>query len=112
MDMLSGVLSGSGFGSAIVGPYMPEGRSRVGHLAIAINIAAVRPLPEFEADMEALIAALKSAPRGDDVEEIFYPGEVEARSEARALSEGIALPIDVVAELREKGANLGLSFPG
>jgi len=111
MDMLSGVLSGSGFGASIVGPYMPEGRSGVGHLAIVINIAALRPLPEFEADMEALIVSLKSAPRGDGVDEIFYPGEVEARAEARALSEGIALPADVAMELSEKGAELGLDFP-
>ncbi|MBF9059370.1 Ldh family oxidoreductase [Rhodobacterales bacterium HKCCSP123] len=111
MDMLSGVLSGSGFGPAITGPYMPEGRSGVGHLAIAINIAAVRPLAEFEADMEALIASLKSAPRGEGVEEIFYPGEIEARSEARALAEGIALPADVVTDLTEQGAALGVRFP-
>jgi LDH2 family malate/lactate/ureidoglycolate dehydrogenase len=112
MDMLSGVLSGSAFGPGIVGPYMPEGRSGVGHLAIAIDIAAVRPLPEFEADMEALVAAIKSAPRGDGVEEIFYPGEVEARAEALARAEGIALPVDLVTELTEKGAALGVRFPG
>jgi LDH2 family malate/lactate/ureidoglycolate dehydrogenase len=112
MDMLSGVLAGSGFGSAIVGPYMPEGRSRVGHLAIAINIAAIRPLADFEADMESLIHALKSAPRGDGVEEIYYPGEVEARCEARTLSDGIALPAEVLEELRENGRGLGVVFPG
>lgn len=111
MDVLSGVLSGSGFGTAVTGPYMPEGRSGVGHLAIAVDIAACRPLAAFEADMERMIEGLKSAPRAPGVAEIFYPGEIEARNETRHLAEGIALPEATRDELGRGGAKLGVKAP-
>ena len=47
MDMLSGVLTGSGFGSEIAGPYQAERRSRAGQLMIALNIESMQPLAEF-----------------------------------------------------------------
>jgi len=111
MDVLSAVLSGSGFGAAVTGPYVPEGRSGVGHLAIAIDIAACRPLPEFEADMERMIEALKSVPRAPGVAEIFYPGEIEARNAERNRAEGIELPEATRDELKREAAVLGVAAP-
>ncbi len=111
MDVLSGVLSGSGFGQAVTGPYVAEGRSGVGHLAIAIDIAACRPLAAFEADMEQMIETLKSAPRAPGVEEIFFPGEPEARNAERGLAEGIELPAATCEELRDEALRLGVSAP-
>jgi len=111
MDVLSGILPGSRFGASVVGPYEPTGTSGVGHLAIAIDIEACRPLAEFEADMERLIEELKSTPSGPDTEEIFYPGEREARHEAEALSVGISLPDATATELREKALALGVAAP-
>lgn len=111
MDVASGVLSGSGFLTGITGPYVPEGRSGVGHLAIAIDISAVRPLAEFEADMERMIADLKSAPRAPGVEEVFYPGEPEARAEAKHRAKGIDLPRATADDLRREAAQLGINAP-
>ncbi|MEO1328796.1 MAG: Ldh family oxidoreductase, partial [Pseudomonadota bacterium] len=45
MDVLSGILAGGGFGGQVVGPFAPEGASRAGHFAFAIDIAACRPSP-------------------------------------------------------------------
>ena len=108
MDVLSGVLSGSAFGDAVVGPYRADARSGVGHLAIAIDIAACRPLAAFEADMEALIRTLKATPRATGVEEILYPGEPEARAARRAESEGVVLPEATVEELDEHARRIGV----
>ncbi len=111
VDMLSGVLPGSGFGARITGPYVPEGQSGVGHFVIAIDIAASRPLPAFEADMERLIAETKATPRRPGVDEIFYPGEIEARNDARARAEGLALPEATAQDLRDGAAALGIRAP-
>jgi LDH2 family malate/lactate/ureidoglycolate dehydrogenase len=108
MDVLSGVLSASGFGEMVSGPYQADKRSGVGHLAIAIDIAKCRPLAEFEADMEAMIARLKSTPRSPGVEEIFYPGELEARNAERQKREGIDIPEDTVAELNAQAKRIGI----
>lgn len=111
VDMLSGVLSGSGFGASITGPYVPTGTSGVGHLAIAIDIAACRPLAAFDADMETLIAELKATPRAPGVDEIFYPGELEARNEAQAFASGIDLPDATAQELRDQAQAIGITAP-
>jgi LDH2 family malate/lactate/ureidoglycolate dehydrogenase len=111
MEVLSGVLSGSAFAPDVVGPYVPEGRSGAGHFVMAVDIARLRPLAEFEADMERLIATMKDVPRAAGVDEVFYPGEIEARADVRARAEGILLPGDVAADLRAGAARLGVPPP-
>lgn len=111
MDMLSGVLTGSRFGRSVIGPYVPDGVSGVGHFVLAIDIAACRPPAEFHADMERLIDDLKAAPRQPGVDEIFYPGELEAVSDARLRKTGISLPDDTAEELRGKARELGVMAP-
>lgn len=108
MDVLSGVLSGSGFADMVVGPYEPEGRSGVGHLAMALDIAAFRPVADFEADMERLIARIKAAPRNAEVPEVFYPGEPEALAEVRHRRDGVVIPADTLAALDEGAREVGI----
>lgn len=109
MDVLSGVLSGSGFGGAVVGPYVPEGRSGVGHLVMALNIEAFRPTADFAADMERLIADIKAVPLAPGVAEIHYPGELEARAEERQRRDGVVIPEDTLAELDAAARELGIA---
>ena len=111
MDVVSGILPGSGFGRAITGPYVPEGASGVGHFVLAVDIAASRPLAEFEADIERLVAELKATPRRADAEGIHYPGEREALSDVRLRREGIRLPVDTLDELRGRATALGVRAP-
>ncbi|RFB78176.1 Ldh family oxidoreductase [Methylovirgula sp. 4M-Z18] len=108
MDMLSGVLTGSGFGADVAGPYQSEWRSRAGHMMIALNIEAMEPLTEFNARVETLIAQIKSVPLAQGFEEIFYPGEIEARNDARNRMEGLSLPADTQIDLRKVASEYGL----
>ena len=64
MDVLSGVLSGSRFLDDVNGPYKYDKTSGAGHLFLAFDIAKFRPLPDFEADIETMIAKLKASPLG------------------------------------------------
>lgn len=111
MEMLSGLLSGSAFAPSVVGPYQPEGRSGVGHFVMVVDIARCRPLAEFEADMEQLITSMKTAPRAPGVDEIFYPGELEARHDAEARARGVLLSAAVMKDLAEGAAGLGIAPP-
>ncbi|MGW1424524.1 Ldh family oxidoreductase [Bradyrhizobium manausense] len=108
MDMLSGVLTGSGFGAEIAGPYQAERRSRAGQLMIALNIDAMQPLAEFNTRMEELIAQIKSVPLAQGFSEVFYPGEIEARNDLKNRQQGLSIPEDTLADLRKLAAEYGL----
>jgi LDH2 family malate/lactate/ureidoglycolate dehydrogenase len=110
VDILSGVLSGSSFLSGVNGPYKPDLKSGAGHFFIAIDIAKLQPLAEFNDRMERFIDELKSTPRAKEVEEIFYPGEMEARSDVRLRREGIDLPEDTIADLRRITSETGVGW--
>ena len=108
MDVLSGVLSGSAFGTGVQGPYQAEHRSGAGHLMVALDIAAFQPLAEFNARMERYIGELKSVPLAQGFDEVFYPGEIEARNEARNRADGLLLPPDTLADLEKLADGMGL----
>jgi LDH2 family malate/lactate/ureidoglycolate dehydrogenase len=108
MDVLSGVLTGSGFLGGVFGPYQAERTSGAGHMVLAFDIATFRPLAEFAADMEQLIGNLKSVPPADGFDEVFYPGEIEARNDVRNRREGLLLPDETRADIRDLARETGL----
>jgi LDH2 family malate/lactate/ureidoglycolate dehydrogenase len=111
MDMLSGVLTGSAFGTGVFGPYQTERRSGAGQLMIALDIAAMQPLDDFNTRMERYIAELKSVPLAQGFDEVVYPGELEARNDLRNREEGLLFPEDTRADLKKLGNRLGLTVP-
>lgn len=111
MDMLSGVLSGSAFGSGVAGPYQTERRSGAGHFAIVLDISAFQPLTDFERSMEAMIEELKAVPLAVGHDEIFYPGEIEARNDARNRRDGLTMPDDTVRDLEQVATDYGIALP-
>lgn len=110
MDVLSGVLTGSGYATDVVGPYVPDQRSGCGHLVLALKVDTVLPDGSFDARIDDLIASTKAVPRATGVDEIFYPGEIEARAEAAGRRAGVRLPEKTVADLRELGTSCGVGF--
>jgi LDH2 family malate/lactate/ureidoglycolate dehydrogenase len=111
MDVLSGVLSGSEFASGVAGPYQAERPSGCGHLVMALNIEAFIGLTEFNERVERLIDEVKAAPLAPGYDEVFYPGEREARAEEANLRDGITLPSATVADLAALAYELGISRP-
>ena len=108
MDVLSGVLTGSSFGTGVSGPQQAERRSGAGHLVLALEIEAFLPLEEFNRRMEQLIGEVKSVPLAQGFDEVFFPGEVEDRSSARLQREGIELPAGTLADLERLADQAGL----
>jgi LDH2 family malate/lactate/ureidoglycolate dehydrogenase len=108
VDVLSGVLTGSGFLSAVHSPYQTAEKSNCGHLMVAMNITAFQPLAEFNERMEQFIAEIKSVPLAKGYDEVFYPGEIEAGNDARNRKEGLLFPDDTLADLRRIAKETGL----
>lgn len=108
VDVMSGVLTGSGFLSGVHSPYKTAEKSNCGHMMIAMNIEAFQPLAQFEARMQAFIGELKAVPLARGCDEIFYPGEMEARNDVTHRKQGLALPDDTCADLKRIARATGL----
>jgi LDH2 family malate/lactate/ureidoglycolate dehydrogenase len=108
VDMLSGVLTGSGFLSNVHSPYQTAEKSNCGHLIIALDIAAFQPLEQFNARMEDYIGEIKSVPVAEGFDEVFYPGEIEAKNNAKHRKDGLSFPEDTLADLRRIARETGL----
>jgi LDH2 family malate/lactate/ureidoglycolate dehydrogenase len=93
------------------GPYQTEHRSGAGQFLIALNIEAFQPPAEFGLRMERYIEELKAVPLAQGFEEIVYPGELEARNDARNRAEGLLLPDDTRSDLRELSEALAVELP-
>lgn len=111
MDVLSGVLSGSGILTEVSSPYKTDKPSRSGHFFLALNIESFGPLAAFHARMEQMIAEVKAVPLTPGFDEILYPGELEARNEARHARDGLDLPEKTMADLRAEADRLGVTWP-
>jgi LDH2 family malate/lactate/ureidoglycolate dehydrogenase len=108
MDVLSGVLTGSAFGTGVGGPQQAERRSGCGHLALALDVEAFLPLEEFNRRMERLIDEVKSVPPAEGFDEVRYPGELEDRSRAQLQREGIDLPAGTLQDLERLAGSTGV----
>jgi LDH2 family malate/lactate/ureidoglycolate dehydrogenase len=86
VDVLSGVLSGSGFGQG-----MATGAPGV-HLW-ALDVEAFLPRDEFRARIDALLDQIRQGERADGVDELVVPGERGERRR-RELSARGAVPLD------------------
>ncbi|MFG2739890.1 Ldh family oxidoreductase [Streptomyces chartreusis] len=110
-EVLAGVLTGSAFGSGVVGPYRATGRSGVGHLLICVDIRSMADPAEFEGRIESLIEETKSTPTAPGAAEVFVPGEPEARTAERLRTEGITLADDTWAALTRIAATTAVPLP-
>ena len=108
VDVFSGVLSGSKFLSAVNGPYHYAKRSGAGHFITVYDVEAFMPAAEFSTRMDAFITEIKAQPLAQGVDEIFYPGEMEVRAEARQNREGLLLPQASWDDLARLGKETGL----
>ena len=71
IEILSGILTGLGFG------HDPSGRHNDGCFMAVFDVAAFRPLDEFKREVAELASYLKDTPKAPGFDEIYYPGELE-----------------------------------
>ncbi|MFB3817264.1 MAG: Ldh family oxidoreductase [Candidatus Methylomirabilales bacterium] len=110
VEILAGVLTGAAMLSGVKS-WVTEGVGPAdqGHAFIAVNVAAIMPLPEFTARMDAMIREIKAAPRAVGVERIYLPGEMEWERRDAALARGMQLPEFVLANLLGLAEDVGMS---
>ncbi|MEO6435952.1 MAG: Ldh family oxidoreductase [Tepidisphaeraceae bacterium] len=89
-------------------PSLPTGH---GAAFIAIDIGAMTPIEPFKRRVDEMIRQMRGAPRASGTERIYVPGEMEWERREQSLAEGIALPADVIQNLRGVAEDLRLDLP-
>lgn len=114
VDILSGVLTGAGFGDGVGNARTDfERPQNVGHLFIAIRPDLFMRREAFLARVDMLIERVKAQPKASGFTEILVPGERRARTREQRLASGIPLSPEVVSSLRAAGEIAGVPcIPG
>jgi len=101
VDILSGVLTGAGFGRYVNNMYENwKDPQNVGHFFIGLDIAKFMPIEQFKARIDQYFDEIKSEPTAPGTKEILIPGELEHRNTLERMKTGIELPLNVEKELQ------------
>ncbi len=112
VDILSGVLTGGGFGRRVNSMYKDMNHpANVGHMLIAINVEAFMRKTDFIERVNVMTADLKSSKKRPGVDEIHLPGERKFRTRQKRANDGIAIDASVTKELSALAAELNIPSP-
>jgi ureidoglycolate dehydrogenase (NAD+) len=112
VDICCGPLIGMDFSPQVDTLFEDYAKSmRIGHFMLALDVDAFRDVDAFKADIDELVARLKSVETGPDAEEIRLPGERSARVAAKRRRDGIPVDRETVATLTEVGDRYDVTFP-
>jgi LDH2 family malate/lactate/ureidoglycolate dehydrogenase len=105
IDVLSGVLTGAGFGRGVA-------TGAPGNFLWALDVEAFQPREEFLARMDALIDQIKQGERAPGVDELVVPGERGERRYRELTARGL-VPLDLVGwQMLTSGCEaLGVPLP-
>jgi uncharacterized oxidoreductase len=93
VEMFSGILTGLGFGID------PQARHNDGCFIAVFNVEAFRPLGEFKKEVREFAEYIKDTPPARGFNEVYYPGEIEWRTEGQRRQEGIYVEDDTWEEI-------------
>ncbi|MEE4114631.1 MAG: Ldh family oxidoreductase [Marinilabiliaceae bacterium] len=116
VDILSGVMSGAGFGPFVpaLAAYLENDREKVGegtgHFFGAIRIDGFMPADEFRTRMDKWMETFRSSRPSEGNERVLIPGDPEREAEERLMREGIELVPQVAEEFKGVADELGVDF--
>ena len=112
LDILCGVLTGAHYGGEVGDQYKRYDRPQgVGHFILVMRPDLFLSAEEVAARMGDLVTRVKANPQAAGVDEIFRPGEIEARREAERLAHGIPYARADLAPLVDLARAAGITPP-
>jgi LDH2 family malate/lactate/ureidoglycolate dehydrogenase len=110
IDIITGVLSGGPFLQDIKSMYKQKDEpSLTSHLFCVIDPGFFMDAEEFSRRMESWVKMIKETPMAEPGTEQIIPGEIEYRLEQERLTRGIPVPEELVRELQNLEAELGMT---
>ena len=79
-------------------------------LAIALDVRQFTPLADFEKRVATMVEFVKSCPTAPGFEQIYVPGEIEARQREQRTREGISIDPAVWEQIQNVCARLGVDL--
>lgn len=112
VDVLCGPLSGNAWSNEIAPSFSDGPFPGIGHMFMAWRIDAFRDPDEFAAEIDQMLADLRSAPvrEGMTGDRVLVPGDPEAESERVNRELGILIRHEVLRELRVAADLHGIPF--
>jgi LDH2 family malate/lactate/ureidoglycolate dehydrogenase len=114
MDIFSGVFSGAGFAGDVGDQYKDfERPQNVGHFFLALKPGLFVSEEAFRARMDVLYERVKNCPKAEGFDEIYFPGELEARQEEARRQAGIPYSrgeVDLLQAEADRAGVEGLPF--
>ena len=108
VETLCAMISGSAFLSGVNGWLNDNPKpTNQGHAFIAVDIASMTPKEEFFQRMRKMTDEIVNAPKADNAERIFLPGEIEHEKREKSLKEGIILPDFALVNLLGLAESIG-----
>ena len=112
IDVLTGVLSGGGFGANVKGLYADVSvPNDCAHLCLAVDPAAFGSPADFHTRVAKLVAEIRGSRLAPGVESVLLPGQREAESATRAREQGVSLADSVRQSLVATAALVGADLP-
>lgn len=112
LDILCGVLTGARYGGEVGDQYKRFDRPQgVGHFILVMRPDLFLPADEIAARMGDLVTRVKANPKAAGGDDIFMPGEIEARREAARLAHGIPYACADLAPLVDLARAGGIALP-
>jgi uncharacterized oxidoreductase len=103
VEMFSGLLTGLGFGID------PQARHNDGCFLAVFDVSKFRPLEDFKQEMTEFAEFVKTSPPAAGFSEVFYPGEIEYRTELQRSKEGIFVEDETWRQISDLMAEVGVA---
>ena len=108
IEVMCSLLTGGVFGPEIHSLINePDKPNNVSYCFIGINISRFRDLAAFKEDVDRFVDFLHATPAVEG-QRVLVPGELEQEARRKVQEEGLLLPEDLVAQLKEIAADLGI----
>ncbi len=111
VDILSGVLSGAGFGPNLAGFWGTHAASNIGHFFMAFRPDLFMDLSEFESRMDEFVRELKATPPTRASARVLVAGQPEDDAVAKYRRTGVPLHPKVMQSLTQLSEELGVALP-
>jgi LDH2 family malate/lactate/ureidoglycolate dehydrogenase len=104
IDILSGVMSGSLFGSYIPRFYDDALPQQIGHLFVAMDISTMMPLDEFTDRISQKENETRNSKPAPGREQVYMPGDLEQKKYMENRKAGVPIPEEILLELKHLAA--------